>query len=68
MMDTPASASIAGYLAKHPDVIVEHFAQESDVTPREVVCALPTDIRKFADGAHFIDVMSDVARWGTPEV
>ena len=63
-MDTPASATIADHLAKHPDVIVEQFARETGVTPLAVVRALPGDLRTFADGIHFIDVMSDVARWG----
>jgi putative heme utilization carrier protein HutX len=63
-MDTRSPASLADYLAEHPDVIVEHFAQEAGVTPREVVQALPEGLRTFAGGAHFVAVMSDVARWG----
>lgn len=59
-----ASAAIVAHLAKHPDVIVEQYAQESGATPQQVVHALPEQIRRFAGGAHFIDVMSDVAGWG----
>jgi heme iron utilization protein len=56
--------SIAEYLAGHPDVIVEQFASESGITPHAVVQALPVALRRFADGAHFVDVMQDVAKWG----
>jgi putative heme utilization carrier protein HutX len=63
-VNAPSQASLADHLARHPDVIVEHFAQDRGVTPKEVVHALPEDLRRFADGAHFIDVMSDVAGWG----
>lgn len=63
-MSAPSPTSLADHLAKHPDVIVEHFAREAGVTPREVVHALPEPNRRFADGAHFVDVMTDVARWG----
>jgi putative heme utilization carrier protein HutX len=63
-MDTPSAACLADYLARHPDVIVEHAAQEAGVTALAVVRALPDNLRSFADGVHFIDVMSDVSRLG----
>lgn len=58
------ASSVVEYLAAHPDVIVEHYAQDAGVTPREVVEALPPQMRTLADGTSFIDVMADVADWG----
>jgi putative heme utilization carrier protein HutX len=63
-MNASSAASLANHLAQHPDVIVEHFAREAHVTPLDVVRALPENLRIFADGAHFVDVMLEVARWG----
>jgi putative heme utilization carrier protein HutX len=59
----PSSAAVE-YLAAHPDVIVEQYARESGLTPQAVVHALPPAMRRFTDGARFVDVMTDVARWG----
>lgn len=58
------SHEIADYLASHPDVVVEQFAKEKDITPRDVVHALPPQMRRFADGSRFVEAMSDVATWG----
>lgn len=55
---------IVEYLAAHPDVIVEQYAQESGVAPRRIVEALPQTMRTFSDGSRFIEVMTDVAGWG----
>lgn len=60
----PSSLSIAEHLVRHPDVIVEQFAGERGVSPHEVVRALPQELRRFADGTHFVEVMSDLAQWG----
>ncbi|HWV44050.1 heme utilization cystosolic carrier protein HutX [Pseudorhodoplanes sp.] len=59
-----SSAVLAEHLAKHPDVIVEQYAKEAGVSPHDVVCALPEGMRRFVDGARFVDVMGDVAQWG----
>jgi putative heme utilization carrier protein HutX len=59
-----AAHSIAEYLADHPDVIVEQFAKESGVTPHAVVQALPATLRRFVDGARFVEAMQDIATWG----
>lgn len=58
------SPEIADYLAGHPDVIVEQFAKEKGITPRGVVHALPSQMRRFADGSRFVEAMADVATWG----
>lgn len=55
---------IAEYLAGHPDVIVEQFAKEKGITPRDVVHALPPQMRRIADGSQFVEAMADVATWG----
>lgn len=51
-------------LAADPGAIMERVAKETGATLREVVEALPADMRRFAPAAVFIDVMADVARWG----
>ena len=61
---TTASGDAAAYLAANPDVIVEQYARQTGLTPREVVEALPQPMRAFADGRHFVEVMSDIAQWG----
>lgn len=58
------SAAVIEHLAAHPDVIVEEFARESGLTPQEIVHALPKEMCSFADGARFVDIMTDVSGWG----
>jgi putative heme utilization carrier protein HutX len=58
------SAQLASVLAKNPGAIVEEIAKEHRVTTRDVVVALPREMRKFVTGSSFIDVMKDVGNWG----
>jgi putative heme utilization carrier protein HutX len=51
-------------LTANPGVVIETFAAENGATPREVVGALPHDMRRFAQAEAFVDVMGEVARWG----
>lgn len=57
-------SAAAEYLASHPDVIVEQYAREANLTPRQVVNALPGAMRSLTDGTRFVEVMTEVARWG----
>ena len=63
-MNVAASASLRETLAADPGVIIEKAAKDHGVTLRAVVDALPAEMRKFAPGEAFIDVMGEVAKWG----
>jgi putative heme utilization carrier protein HutX len=58
------SVQLMSVLAKNPGAIVEEIAKEHRVTTRDVVVALPQEMRKFVAGSAFIDVMKDVGNWG----
>jgi hypothetical protein len=51
-------------LAADPGVVFETAAREHGVSLRAVVEALPTQMRRFARGTAFVEVMNDVANWG----
>jgi putative heme utilization carrier protein HutX len=51
-------------LAQKPDGILEALAAEHGVSLRTVVECLPGDGWKCIDGAHFVEVLSDIAGWG----
>ena len=63
-MNVAASASLRETLAADPGVIIEKAAKDHGVTLRAVVDALPAEMRKFAPGEAFIEVMGEVAKWG----
>ena len=63
-MNVAASASLRETLVADPGVIIEKAAKDHGVTLRAVVDALPAEMRKFAPGEAFIDVMGEVAKWG----
>lgn len=51
-------------LAAEPGAVMERVAKETGATLRAVVDALPAEMRRFAPGTAFIEVMIDVAAWG----
>lgn len=55
-------------LAAEPGAIVETVAKETGATLREVVEALPNEMRRFAHASAFVPVMDDVAKWGNVTV
>lgn len=55
-------------LAADPGAIIETVAKETGATLREIVDALPAEMRRFAPADAFIAVMTDVARWGNVTV
>jgi heme iron utilization protein len=59
-----SSRELEKKLAADPGVVIESFAKEHGVTPRQVVEALPADMRRVAGGETFVDIMNDVATWG----
>ena len=55
---------LASALAADPGAVVETVAKEHGVTTREVVEALPAQMRRFAPATRFVDAMKDIATWG----
>lgn len=58
------AAALRARLAVEPGAIVEAVAKETGATLREVVEALPDEMRRFAPASAFVPVMDDVAKWG----
>lgn len=63
-MTEKTSVDLRAKLAAEPGVVIEKMAKETGATLRAVVEALPVEMRRFAPASAFIDVMTDVARWG----
>lgn len=61
-------AALRAKLAAEPGAIVETVAKETGATLREVVEALPGEMRRFAPASAFVPVMDDVAKWGNVTV
>ena len=59
-----ARQDLVRLLAEDPGAIVEDVAKAQNATARDVVEALPAQMRKFAPGSAFIDAMRDIAAWG----
>ncbi|MDT3686784.1 MAG: heme utilization cystosolic carrier protein HutX [Pseudorhodoplanes sp.] len=59
-----ARQDLVRLLAEDPGAIVEDVAKGQNATARDVVEALPAQMRKFAPGSAFIDAMRDIAGWG----
>ena len=58
------AAALRAKLAAEPGAIVETVSKETGATLREVVEALPEEMRRFAPASAFVPVMDDVAKWG----
>jgi putative heme utilization carrier protein HutX len=58
------AAALRTKLAAEPGAIVETVAKETGATLREVVEALPEEMRRFAPASAFVPVMDEVATWG----
>lgn len=53
-------------LATNPGVVLESLAEAQGCAVAQVIECLPKTMWRKIPGAHFIDVMQDVAAWGTP--
>lgn len=53
-------------LAANPGVVLEGLAEAHGCAVAQVIECLPEDMWRKIPGIHFIDVMADVAAWGTP--
>ncbi|HEY0220497.1 MAG TPA: heme utilization cystosolic carrier protein HutX, partial [Afipia sp.] len=51
-------------MADNPGAVIEDVAREKNVTARAVLEALPEEMRRFAPGSSFVQVMQDIASWG----
>ena len=63
-MLAPAKPELVRYLSDNPGAVIEEAAKLHTVTPRDVVEALPAEMRRFAPADSFIAAMHDVATWG----
>jgi putative heme utilization carrier protein HutX len=63
-MLAPAKPELVRYLADNPGAVIEEAAKLHAVTPREVVEALPAEMRRFASADAFVPTMQDIATWG----
>ncbi len=59
-----ASASLRSKLAADPGAIIETVAKETGDKLRDIVEALPDEMRRFAPGSAFVEIMGEVATWG----
>lgn len=57
-------AALKAQLAENPGGVIETVAKEHNVTPRVVLESLPDGMAVFRDGADFVPVMQDIAKWG----
>ncbi len=65
MADTAVrTPDLAAVMAADPSVLFEDIAKQHGATLRQVVEAMPRDMRRFAPGRAFADAMGDIARWG----
>ena len=63
-MLAPSKPELIRYLSENPGAVIEEAAKLHAVTPRDVVEALPAEMRRFAPADTFIAAMHDVATWG----
>jgi putative heme utilization carrier protein HutX len=57
-------ADLEAYMADNPGAVIEDVARERNVTPRQVIEALPSSMVSIAGGDHFAAAMQDIAQWG----
>lgn len=57
-------AALRKHMADNPGGVIEDVARENSVSAREVIEALPDDMRRFAPGSAFVPAMQDIATWG----
>jgi hypothetical protein len=57
-------ADIESRLAADPGALIERVAKDYGVSLCRVVEALPAAMRRLAPGDSFVEVMTEVARWG----
>lgn len=63
-MSSTDLAALRRHMADNPGGVIEDVARENSVTARQVIEALPDDMRRFAPGSAFVAAMQDIATWG----
>jgi putative heme utilization carrier protein HutX len=59
-----ARQDLVRLLAADPGALVEQVAKDQNATAREVIEALPQEMRRLAPGNAFIPAMQDIGTWG----
>lgn len=59
-----AEMDLNAAMAADPGALFEDVAKKYGVTLRQVVGALPKEMRRFAPGGAFVDAMTDIGGWG----
>lgn len=59
-----ADAALTRALADNPGVVIEEAAKTHGATPRQVIEALPTQMRAIGPGGAFVEAMADIGSWG----
>jgi heme iron utilization protein len=52
------------HMAENPGAVIEDVAREKNATARQVIEALPEEMRRFARGSAFVPAMQEIATWG----
>lgn len=64
MLDAAKLTELKRKIAENPGVVIEFAAKEHGVTPQTILEALPDEMRAFAPGDKFVEVMDDLTTWG----
>ncbi len=64
VLATDVTTDLKRVMAEDPGLLFERVAGEHDVPVQAVVEALPAEFVRFAPGAAFVEVMTEVAGWG----
>jgi putative heme utilization carrier protein HutX len=64
MSSTAVTPDLATKMAAEPGAVFETIAKEYSTTVRQVVDALPAEMRRYAPAEAFVDVLADVGEWG----
>lgn len=59
-----ASSVLQSAMRDDPGAVIEDVARQHGVTPRDVIEALPEEMRRIKSGEHFVAAMQDIAGWG----
>jgi len=59
-----ASSALQSAMRDNPGAVIEDVARQHGVTPRNVIEALPEEMRRIKSGEHFVAAMQDIAGWG----
>lgn len=59
-----APGVLQSVMRDNPGAVIEDVARQHGVTPRDVIEALPEEMRRVRSGERFADAMQDIAGWG----